>query len=76
VEVWGSFRLLLVNELLERLFLFGGALQLQEHVLHRKTVCNCATVVPNPCFRTSVTGKRDAIALVDFLGDEGARMAP
>ncbi len=54
MEVWRIFGVEFVEELLEGDFLFGGALQLEQHVLHGEIVGYRAAIIGEPRFRTGV----------------------
>jgi hypothetical protein len=60
--------------LLEGLFLFRRALQLEQHVVHGEIVGHGAAIVRGPRFGMGVTFERDTIHFIDALRDSRASM--
>src|SRR5215472_10135644 len=74
MEIWRGRCVEFLDELLQRLFLFGRAFQLKHQVLHLKAVINRAAVILSFRFGVRIPMKRDQLAFVDALGDLGALM--
>jgi hypothetical protein len=66
----------LFNELLERLLLLRRTLQLKQHVLHPKVVCNRSSIVYGVHFGTRIALESDQPGFVNLFRDQGARMQP
>ena len=74
VEIRRSGIVELIDELRERRFQLGRALQLQEHVLHREVARNYATIIGGVRFGARVAAKRHQLPFIDFLRDQDARV--
>src|SRR5713226_9145708 len=74
MEVWRTFDLEFVDELLYGLFLFRRALQLEQHVLHGEIVRHDPAIVCGPRFGAGVAREGYAICFIDALGNSGASM--
>src|SRR5260370_9663723 len=74
MEVWRTFGVEFVDELLEGLFLFRRTLQLEQHVLHGEIVRHRAVIVREPCFGMSIALERHTIHFIDALRDSWASM--
>jgi hypothetical protein len=58
-----------IDELAESLLLLEGALQLQQHMLHRQVVRHRATVVGGICTGVYVPLQRNKLGFVDSFRD-------
>ncbi len=67
MKCWRAFRLLRFDQLPQRFFLVGTALQQQFHPLHREGIRRRAVVVSRLRFRMDVTRQRHQIFLVNRL---------
>jgi len=76
MENGGILFMELLNELLEGLLLLGGALQLQEHVLHGEVVRYHTAIVREPGLGARVAWEGDTIRFIDALRDPRARAGP
>ena len=65
MEVGAAGLILRFDEAGESGFAVGGAIELQEHVLHRHTVADFAAVVLRVRFAANVSGERDHVGIVD-----------
>ena len=74
MEVWRAIGVEFVDELLEGLFLFRRALQLEQHVVHGEIVGHGAAIVRRPRFGMGVARECDAICFIDALHDSRAGM--
>ncbi len=74
MEVWRTFGVQFVEKLLEREFLLGGSLQLEQHVLHGEILRHGAAIVRGPRFGTGVARQCDTICFIDALRDSRASM--
>jgi len=74
MEVWRTLRVERVEKLLEREFLLGRALQLEQHVVHSEIVHHGAAIVRGPRFGTGVAGDCNTICFIDALGNSWASM--
>jgi len=72
VEIGGARRVKFVDELFHRLLLLGGAVQQEQHVLHREVAGDGAAIIFKYGFRAGVAVKRDALFVVDILRHEDA----
>ncbi len=73
VIIRGAGRVQFIDKLVQRLFLFGGALQLQQHVLHRRIPGEHAEIVCGSGFGARIAGERNELRVAHFLGDQGPR---
>src|SRR5260370_34082502 len=69
VEVWRTFSVEFIDELLKGFFLFRRTLQLKEHVLHGGIVRDAATIVRKAGFGLRIARERDTIHFIDALCD-------
>ncbi|HKF43431.1 MAG TPA: hypothetical protein VKG01_10045 [Thermoanaerobaculia bacterium] len=76
VKVLGLGIVELLDELLKGLLLLGRAVQLEQHVLEARIVCNRAAIVSDLRFVARVACKRDEFFFVYVLHDAGARVPP
>ena len=74
VEIRRSGIVELIDELRERRFQLGRALQLQEHVLHREVARNYATIIGGVRFGARVAAKRHQLPFINSLRDEHTRV--
>ena len=72
MEVWRTFGVEFVDELLEGFFLLRRALQLEQHVLHGKIVRHRTAIVREPCFGMGIALERHTIHFIDALRDSWA----
>src|SRR5258708_7246811 len=76
VKIRRALRVEFVDELLENFFLFGGALELKQHVLQQKCVRHSAAIISAMGFWSYVADQRDASCFVNRLNDSGPRTKP
>jgi hypothetical protein len=74
MKVWRILGVEFVKELQEGGFLFGRALQLEQHVLHSEIVGYRAAITCEPRFWMGVAMERHAVHFVDALRDSRASM--
>src|SRR5207245_1524686 len=72
MEIGRTLGLEFVEKLLERHFLLGRALQLEQHVVHLEIAGYSAAIVRRACFRTGVARQSDTIEFINDLGDSRA----
>src|SRR2546427_460814 len=72
MEVWRTFGVEFVDELLKGFFLFRRTLQLKEHVLHWEIFRHNAAIVREPGFGMGIARERDTIHFIDALRDPRA----
>ena len=75
VIVWRLGVAQLIDVLPKRLFPFGRASQLEEHMLYPEAVSDRPAIILCIRFRTRVPSKRDQFCIVDRLGDQRAWVA-
>ena len=74
MEIGRTLGLEFVEKLLERHFLLGRALQLEQHVVHLEIAGYSAAIVRRACFRTGVARQSDTIEFINDPGDSRASM--
>ncbi len=72
MEVWRTFGVEFIDELLKGFFLFRRTLQLKEHVLHWEIFRHNAAIVREPGFGMGIARERDTIHFIDALRDPRA----
>src|SRR5262249_52164229 len=74
VKIGRASGLQIIDKFLDGLFLFGRALQLEQHVVHLVNVSDAPAIIFEPGFGAHVALQRDALRLFNLLNDPRMRI--